>query len=110
MRDVFRLAGARVDGGLRGPACASRAARARRRARIWSITDAWVMHATTRIVPWQVGHASGSTSKICCSRAAHRRVASLGARRGAGTIAGGPSAAAGAAFARMPRGRLAYQP
>jgi len=33
-----------------------------------------------------------------------------GASRGAGTIAGGPSAAAGSAFPRMPRGRLAYQP
>jgi hypothetical protein len=25
----------------------------------WSITDVWVM-ATSRIAPWQVGHASGS--------------------------------------------------
>ncbi len=30
--------------------------------RIWSITDAWVMNATMRIAPRQVGHASGSTS------------------------------------------------
>ena len=37
-------------------------------------------------------------------------VASVGASRGAGTIAGGPSATAGAAVSRMPRGRLAYQP
>ena len=80
----------------------------RRWVRIWSITDVWVMQATMRIAPWQDGHASGSTSKICCSRAAHRRVASVGANRGAGTIAGGPSAAVGAAFPRMPRGRLAY--
>ncbi len=36
---------ARVDGGLRGPACASRAARARRWMRFWSITDARVMQA-----------------------------------------------------------------
>ena len=61
------------------------------------ITDAWVMNPTTRMGPWQVGHASGSTSNICCRRAAHRRVASLGARRGAGTIRGGVSAAAGSA-------------
>ena len=64
-RDGPRLVGTRVDGGLRGPACASRAARVRRCARIWSITDAWVMNATMRIAPWQVGHASGSTSKSC---------------------------------------------
>jgi hypothetical protein len=105
-----RLAGARVDGGLRGPACAAREARVRRWVRIWSITDVWVMKATMRIAPWQVGHLSGSTSKICWRRAAHRRVASVGASRGAGTIAGGPSATAGAALSRMPRGRLAYQP
>jgi len=36
-----------------------------------------------------VGQASGSTSKICCRRAAHRRVASGGASRGAGIIAVG---------------------
>ena len=41
---------------------------------------------------------------------AHRRVASVGASRGAETIAGGPSAAAGSAFPRMPRGRLPSQP
>jgi hypothetical protein len=44
---------------------------------------------------------------------AHRRLASVGARRGAGTMAGGPSAPVGAAFPRVPRvprGRLAYQP
>jgi len=78
--------------------------------RIWSITDAWVMQATMRIAPWQDVHASGSTAKSCRRSAARRRMASLGARRGAGSIAGGPSAAAGAAFLRMPRGRLAYQP
>ncbi len=50
-RAVLRLAGARVDGGLRGPACASRAARVRRWVRIWSITDVCVMNATTRIAP-----------------------------------------------------------
>ena len=32
------------------------------------------MNATMRIAPWQVGHASGSTSKICWSSAAQRRV------------------------------------
>jgi hypothetical protein len=32
--------------------------------RIWSITDVCVMMATMRIAPWQLGHASGSTSKI----------------------------------------------
>jgi len=57
-RDVPRLAGARVDGGLRAPAWA---ARERRWARIWSITDAWVMHAMLRMGPRHVGHASGST-------------------------------------------------
>jgi len=36
--------------------------------------------------------------------------ASVGAIRGAETVASGPSAAAGSAFPRMPRGRLAYQP
>jgi hypothetical protein len=41
---------------------------------------------------------------------AHWRLASVGASRGAGTMAGGPSAVARAAFSRMPRGRLAYQP
>jgi transposase len=95
--DAPRFVGARVDGGLRGPPCASRAARVRRCARIRSITETWVMNATTRMGPWQVGHASGSTSKICCKRAAHRRVASVGASRGAGTIRGGVSAAAGSA-------------
>jgi len=59
-----RLAGARVDGGLRGPACAAREARVRRWVRIWSITDVWVMQATRRIAPWQDGHASGSTSLV----------------------------------------------
>ena len=97
-------------GGLRAPVWAAAAGRARRCARIWSITDACVMNATIRIALWQVGQASGSTSKICCRNAAHRRVASLDARRGARTIAGGPSMATGAALTRIPRGRLAYQP
>lgn len=57
------------------------------------------MKATIRIAPWHVGHARGSTSKICWSSAAHRRLASVGARRGAGTITGGASAVAGAADA-----------
>ena len=95
-RDAPRLAGARVDAGLRAPAFAAWAAWAaqeRRWVRIWSITAAWVMNARIRMGPRQVGHASGSTSKICWSRAAHRRLASLGASRGAGTMAGGPSAA-----------------
>jgi hypothetical protein len=39
---------------------------------------------------------------------AHRRLASVGARRGAATMAGGPQGAGSAC--RMPRGRLAYQP
>ncbi len=69
-RDAPRLAGARVDGGLRGPTCASRAARVRRWVRIWSITDVWVMNATIRMGPRHVGHASESTSKICCRSAA----------------------------------------
>jgi hypothetical protein len=96
-RAVPRLAGARVDGGRRGPACAAREARVRRWVRIGSITDVWVMPATRRLAPWQDGHASGSTSKICWSRVAHRRLASVGASRGAGMITGGASSAAGSA-------------
>jgi hypothetical protein len=54
------------------------------------------MHAKMRIAPWPVGYASGPISKSGCrSRVAHRRVVSVGAGRGAGTIASG-SAAAGA--------------
>jgi hypothetical protein len=30
-----------------------------------------VMHAEIRMEPWQVGHASGSSSKRCWSSAAH---------------------------------------
>jgi len=71
------------------------------------MTDGCMMQATRRIAPWHVVQASGSTSKICWSSAAHRRLASVGASRGAGTIAGGPSAPAGAALPRIPRGRLA---
>ena len=85
-RDAPRRAGARVDGGLRAPARAAWsacAARVRRCVRIWSITDVCVMNATIRIAPWHVGHARGSTSKICWSSAAHRRLASVGASRGA---------------------------
>ena len=55
------------------------------------------LNATTRIVPRHVGHARGSTSKNCCRSAAHRRDASVGANRGAGTIAGGAPASAGSA-------------
>ena len=54
----------------------------RRCVRIWSMTDDCVMTAPRRITPWPVGHASGSTSKRCWSRAAHRRTASVGASRG----------------------------
>jgi len=43
------VAGARVGGGLRGPACASLVARARRCARIWSITDALALRAARHI-------------------------------------------------------------
>jgi len=85
--------GPRVEGGLRA-AWAVVVARVRRCARIWSITDGCVMNATIRIAPWQAGHARGSTSKICWSRVAQRRVASDGASRGAGTIAGGVAASA----------------
>jgi hypothetical protein len=74
------------------------------------MTDAWVMNAMIRMGPRHVGHARGSTSKICWRRAAHRRVASVGASRGAETIAGGTAAAAVAALLRIPRGRLPYQP
>ena len=42
------------------------------------MTDAWAMHATMRIAPWQAGQVGGSTSKICCNTAAQRRVASVG--------------------------------
>ena len=94
-------------GGLRAAPWAAASTRGRRYARIWSITDGCVMQATRRITPWQLGHARGSTSQICWSSVAHRRVASGSASRGADTIVGGPSAAAGSAF---PRGRLAYQP
>lgn len=51
------------------------------------------------MVPWHVGHTSGSTSKICRSNAAHRRGAAVGTSRAAVT-----SAAAGDA------GDLAEQP
>jgi hypothetical protein len=64
-RDATRLAGARVDGGLRASAWAAWAARVQRGVRIWSITAACVMKATRRIAPRQVGQASGSTSNIC---------------------------------------------
>jgi len=68
------------------------------------------MHAMICMGPRHVGHAGGSPAKICCRRAAHRRDALVGASRAAATIAGGSFAAAGAAFPRMPRGRLDYQP
>ena len=45
---------------------------------VGSMTDAWAMHATMRIAPWQAGQVGGSTSKICCNTAAQRRVASAG--------------------------------
>ena len=48
--------------------------------------------------------------KSCCRSAAHRRDASVGATRGAGTIAGGAPASAGSARRRSPRGRFAYPP
>jgi hypothetical protein len=58
--------------------------------------------AGARVDPQHAGHASGSTSKICWRRATHRRLASVGASRGAETMAGGPgpSAVAGAACPR----------
>ncbi len=59
-----RLVGARVDGGLRGPAWASRAAQVRRCVRIWSFTDVWVMQATSRMGPRHVGHDSGSAVSV----------------------------------------------
>ena len=96
-RDVPRLAGARVDGGLRAATAATGAARARRWVRIWSLNAAWVMSATTRMGPPHVGHASGSTSKIYWWRAAQRRPVSAGARRGAAMITGGASNATGSA-------------
>jgi hypothetical protein len=56
------------------------------------------MNATIRIGPAHWGHASGSTSKICCSNAAQRREASVGASRGVVTIGTGASAAASFAW------------
>ena len=94
----------RENGGSSGGVMPMGTDRTRRWVRIWSIADAWVMQATIRMAPWQVGHASGSISKSCWSRVAHRRDASVGASGGAGTIAGGPSARVGAAFWRVPRG------
>ncbi len=77
-----QLAGARVDGGLRGPACAAREARVRRWVRIWSITDVWVMPATRRSAPWQVGHLSGSIGDVHEDSGEElQRVGGLGARR-----------------------------
>ena len=61
------------------------------------MTDDCVMNATMRITPWQDGHARGSTSEICCRSAAHRRLASVSASLGAGTIRGGALAVAGSA-------------
>jgi len=78
--------GPRVDGGLRAPPWAAVVARVRRCVRIRSITDGFVMQATRRITLWQLGHARRSTSKICWSSVAHRRVASVSASRGADTI------------------------
>ena len=52
----------RVDGGLRTRPTAAAEARVRRSVRIWSITDAWVMHAMIRMGPRHVGHARGSTA------------------------------------------------
>ena len=75
---------AAVEGGLRAPGRVSAVEWVYRCVRIWSITDAWAMKARIRMVPWHFGHTSGSTSKICRSIAAHRRVASVGAKRGAG--------------------------
>jgi hypothetical protein len=60
------------------------------------MTVVCVMTATLRIAPWQDGHVSGSTSKICWRSARHRRLASVGARRGAGTMAGGAQGAGSA--------------
>ena len=57
----------------------------RRCVRIWSITMDCVRNATIRIEPAHCGHTSGSTSKISCSNAAHRRVASVGGSRGTGS-------------------------
>ena len=61
-----------VDGGRRALRRSSDVAWVRRCVRIWSITADGVMNATIRIGPAQCGHASGSTSKICCSNAAQR--------------------------------------
>jgi hypothetical protein len=71
-RVASRLAGARVDGGLRAPPRASSASRFRRCARIRSFTDGCEMQATRRIAPWQGGHASLSTSKSRCRSDAHQ--------------------------------------
>ena len=68
-RRVPRATDAAIEGGLRAPGRAPAVVRLRRCVRIWSITDACVMHATIRIGPAQGGHTSGSTSKICRSNA-----------------------------------------
>lgn len=92
--------GARVEGGLRA------AVRVPRCARICSITERWVMTATIRMAPWQVGQRSESTSKICRRSATQRRLASVGASRGMVTIGVGGLAPPDSARRRMPRGRL----
>ena len=70
-RDAPRLTGARVDGGLRGPACDSRAARVRSWVRSWSMTDDCVMHATMRIPPWQACQPSSETPQGSTSESPH---------------------------------------
>ena len=76
-RRAPRATGAAVEGGLRAPGRSSAVVRVRRCVSIWSITDAWVMKARIRMVPWHVGHTSGSTSKICRSTAALWRAVSV---------------------------------
>ena len=92
-RAVLRLAGARVDGGLRA-AWAAGAARARRWVRIRSMTDACVRKATIRVAPWNVGHASGSTSQICGRRSAVGSPPTGGWARSAPAVGRGRSRAA----------------
>ncbi|WP_373061476.1 hypothetical protein [Gemmatimonas sp.] len=104
--------GPRVEGGLRAAAWAAVAARVRRCARIWSITDAWGNERDDPHGPatCRVGQRVDLEDLLQERRRrafAHRRLASVGASRGAGTMAGGTAAAAVAAVPRIPRGRLA---
>jgi hypothetical protein len=73
----------------------------------WYLTAVGATLATKRLAPWQEGRAGGSTSTSCWRSAAHPRVTSVGASRGAGATEGRPSASVDAVVPLMSRGRLA---